>query len=434
MNQQHIHIELLLTGNEVLAGDTIDTNSALFGQGLAELGLKITRKLTVGDDLELLVDSLALQSKASDILIVNGGLGPTEDDLTALALSKAMGVPLVEYPEVLAFLKEWCQRRNIPLNAPNRKQAMLPQGLEIISNPEGSAAGFAAKLNDCLVICTPGVPSELRPMFGDSVLPMIKEALPAGYQKRTTLRWPCFGLGESTLQRLLTEQAPERPAGIELGFRVSRPLVEVKLTYAEPLGKEEQEFVDAAAKVLGAHLLADKPTTLAPLVVQLLQEQGKFITFAESCTGGSLAAQLTTVPGASQVFAQGIVSYANEVKTNLLGVSAEMLAEHGAVSEQVTLAMARGALASSGADCAIAVSGVAGPSGGSAQKPVGLVCIAWGSAADLRVETLYFPGDRAFFQEMVSAASLDLIRRFLLDCKEEPRYFIERRYRPDQET
>lgn len=428
---ENFRVELLLTGNEVLAGDTIDSNSAFIGHGLAELGLKVARKLTVGDDLESLVDSLTLQTKASDVLIVNGGMGPTEDDLTALALSQVMGVPLEEHAEALSMLEAWCAERNFPLNPANRKQAILPRGVELMPNSMGSAAGLVATVNDCLVLCTPGVPPELKAMFNEYLLSRIKSVLPKDFKPCTVLRWPCFGIGESSLQKMLGDELGERPEALELGFRYHKPLVEVKFSYRLPASAAVQAYLQRAATALAGHRLAETPTMLGPTVVDVLQRQNKQITFAESCTGGGLAACLTEVPGASNVFSQGVVSYANEVKTRLLGVSKDLLASHGAVSEEVALAMAKGALASSQADCVVAVSGIAGPSGGSKDKPVGLVCIAWGSVDDLRVETLYFPGHRVYFQQMVVAAGLDLVRRFLLGIEEQPRYFVERKYRPD---
>ena len=217
METQAPRIQLLLTGDEIMSGDTVDSNSAMIAQALAAFGLSVYRKVTVGDDRQLLQNELRALSKNADILIVNGGLGPTVDDLTAEVLAAAANCDITENPAARSHIEQWCARRNLTLNAANLKQALLPDGADIIDNPIGSAVGFQLVLNDCLVMCTPGVPSELRAMMG-TVLTNIEQRL-GSFQPVHTLRLQTFGLGESSAQQLIADAGIEWPAGVELGFR-----------------------------------------------------------------------------------------------------------------------------------------------------------------------------------------------------------------------
>jgi nicotinamide-nucleotide amidase len=418
-------IQLLLTGNEIMSGDTVDSNSAMIAQRLRETGLGVYRKVTVGDDVDLLQAELRELTQNADVLIVNGGLGPTVDDLTAQVLAQAAGVALVENKDAQAHIESWCSRRGAALNAANLKQAILPAGSTIIDNPIGSAVGFQLVVNDCLVICTPGVPSELRLMM-DIVLANIRQRL-GDFSCGEILRLQTFGLGESTAQQIIADAGIDWPEGVELGFRAGAPQMEIKLTTSAPeLAAEQQRCRSEIEALFGDHIIGDGDTTLAQRVLELLAREGKTITTAESCTGGLIASMLTRIAGSSAGFHAGYVTYADEIKRSVLGVRAETLSTHGAVSEQVVIAMARGALASSGADYAIAVSGIAGPDGGSEDKPVGTVWIAWGSADDIRTRGLCWPVERSLFQTMIAAAGLDMIRRMLLGLDSEPRYFSQR--------
>lgn len=421
-------VQLLLTGNEIMSGDTVDSNSAMIALRLAEIGLGVYRKVTVGDDSALLRRELLAMAAQADIIIINGGLGPTVDDLTAEILAAAAGVELTEHPEALAHLQDWCARRNLPLNAANRKQAQLPAGARIVPNPVGSAVGFELSLGRCRVICTPGVPGELRRML-DGIVGDLGRSL-ARPGQRHILRLQTFGLGESTAQQMISDALPAWPAAVELGFRAGAPQMEIKLAVANaadlPLRAQcEQQL----RQLFGDHIIGEGDTQLAARVLELLQAEGKTLTTAESCTGGLVASMLTRIPGSSAGFHAGFVTYANEIKTAVLGVRPETLAAHGAVSEEVVREMALGALQLSRADYAIAVSGIAGPDGGSADKPVGTVWLAWGSAGAMQTSCLLWPVERGLFQTMVAATGLDMIRRRLLGIASEPRYVSQRRAR-----
>ena len=418
-------VQLLLTGNEVMAGDTIDSNSAMIAQRLGEAGLQVYRKVTVGDDPVLLQEEIAKLSNSSDVVIVNGGLGPTVDDLTAEVLARAAGIELNEDLTARAHIEQWCLARGAAVNDANLKQAILPSGCEILDNPIGSAVGFQLLLNDCLVICTPGVPSELRLMM-DQVIANMQSQL-GHFESADVLRLQTFGLGESTAQQIIADARIDWPDGVELGFRAGAPQMEIKISIGRPeLAAQQQRCRNALETLFGDHIIGEGNTTLPERVLQLLDQQGKTITTAESCTGGLIASMLTRIPGSSSAFHAGYVTYANHIKQQELGVLTETLEQHGAVSEEVVVEMANGALKRSGADYAIAVSGVAGPDGGSEEKPVGTVWIAWGCDGDIRTRGLHWPVERTLFQTMIAAAGLDMVRRMLLGLNSEPRYFAQR--------
>ena len=416
-------IQLLLTGNELMSGHTIDSNSAMIAEFLSGKGYSIHRKVTVGDDpLELLADMKRL-CETGDILIMNGGLGPTLDDLTAQLLSDLTGKPLVENPIARRHLEDWCERRKSPLNHSNLKQAILPEGVEIIPNPTGSAVGFTMVYEDCLIICTPGVPSELRTMMEQTIVDTICKRHPND-QQIDTIRLQTFGLGESTLQEMVNHDYGEWPEQVELSFRAGIPLLEVKLIIHDLSHKViQQRCYQRLHELIGDFIIGEESTTLAESVVKLLQNSQTTITTAESCTGGLIASAITEIAGASTVFEAGFVTYSNRMKQQLVGVPELTLKTYGAVSEEVVIAMTNGALERSGADYGIAVSGVAGPGGGSAEKPVGTVWMAWGHKDNLRTRRMTLTTDRKRFQQMVTAITLDLIRRELLSLEPQPTYY-----------
>jgi len=424
-----MHVQLLLTGNELMTGDILDSNSAMIAQELMDLGLKVTKKVTVADDLTLLVNEINMMAEQADILIINGGLGPTIDDLTAQALAQAMNVNLTQHQDALSHLKHWCKERGATLNAPNLKQAQLPDGCQIIENETGSAVGFSVNHLNCTIYCTPGVPHELKSMLTKQIKNSIADQLPITLINEVT-RLQVFGLGESSLQKLIDEQLPDWPKTIELGFRAGMPLLEVKLTTSTKQGLELKPlWQNKLAQILGDHLLAEikeKPLSLAEHVLINLQNKGLTITTAESCTGGLIASMLTGISGSSKSFEAGFVTYSNKIKNTLLNVPEQLLEKYGAVSQQVAIAMAQGALIKSSADLVIAVSGIAGPDGGSEDKPVGTVWIAWGSKSNLQSQCLLLPLSRRYFQRYVASICLDLIRRQLLNSVQIPSYIIEK--------
>ncbi len=420
-------LDLLMTGNELMSGVTVDSNSALIARLLEPLNLRVGGKLAIGDDMEQLCAEIDRLAGMAEVLIVNGGLGPTSDDLTAEALARVAGVPLVQSEEAMRHLEQWCGRRGLALNAANRKQAFLPQGAVLIPNRVGSAVGFRLPHRGCEIVCTPGPPGELRPMLEEHILPWLAQRYPSREPVVIT-RFQLFGIGESSLQELIRREMPEWPAEVELGFRAGAPLLELKVSSFTAAAAEARRACEARLRELLADLVVGTgDLTLASRVVELLAARGEHVALAESCTGGLIASLITEVPGASRVFEAGYVVYANRIKARALGVAEATLEAHGAVSEQVVREMAAGALRESGAEHALAVSGIAGPDGGTPGKPVGTVWIAWGRAENIRARELYFPVARKLFQTMVAATALDLLRRDLEGITGEPRYFRERR-------
>lgn len=419
-------IALLLTGNELMTGDTVDSNSSRIAHALAPEGFDIAHKVTVGDDLDLIVAELEQLSTKYSAVIVNGGLGPTIDDLTAEALARLTATKLIENADANSHVIQWCDSRGIAANTANLKQTFLPAEATVLSNPIGSAVGFALNHNGSLILCTPGVPSELTAMLEGSVRQALLQAFPDA-TARLVRRLKLFGIGESAAQQALVDECPDWPKEVTVGFRAGAPLLELKLEVESeaflPLVEQcEKRLHDC----MGDFIVGENDDSLASVVIALLQQQSLKLTLAESCTGGLIAAQITEIAGASSVFEAGIVSYSNNIKQQILGVAPALLDQHGAVSEEVVMAMAQGALKVSSADCVIAVSGIAGPGGGSEEKPVGTVWIAWGSAENLQAHRFNYPVGRKLFQTMISAVGLDLLRRFLCGS-DRPDYFQRER-------
>ncbi len=426
MTGQDPRVQLLLTGNEIMSGDTVDSNSALIARRLGELAIGVHRKVTLGDDPALLTAELASMAADADLVIVNGGLGPTVDDLTAEILAAVAGVGIERHPTAVAHLETWCAARNLPLNDANMKQAMLPAGCTVLDNPIGSAVGFEMPVGDCRVICTPGVPGELAAML-DHIVDDLAARL-ARPVERDILRLQTFGLGESSAQQIIADNIPDWPEEVELGFRAGAPQMEIKLSVNRAADLPARDRCrEQLERLVGEHIIGEGDTLLAARVLELLRRDGLTLATAESCTGGLMASMLTRIPGSSEAFHAGFVTYSNAIKQAVLGVPEAVLAEHGAVSEAVVTAMAEGALARSGADYAIAVSGIAGPDGGSEDKPVGTVWLAWGDRQTIQTRCLLWPVERGLFQTMIAAAGLDMIRRRLLGIEGEPRYFRQRR-------
>lgn len=414
-------IALLLTGNELMSGDTVDSNSAMIATCLGDHGLEIAEKCTVGDDPTLLQSALARLAQQYPAVIVNGGLGPTRDDLTSEVIATLTDTELTENPEARAHVENWCARRRIAPNPANLKQAFVPAGCQLIHNPLGSALGFAINVKDCLVLTTPGVPSELEAM-----LPALVTHLEArvGGEARQILRLQTFGIGESSVEERIKKYADRWPNAVTLGFRAGMPQLELKLSVPSAAHLPAQEEALALLEEdFGDHILGKGSTRLAEKLQAVLRNQNKTMTTAESCTGGLIASMMVREPGSSAVLGTGFVTYANRAKRDQLGVASTTLKEHGAVSEPVVREMLLGALERSGADIGVAVSGIAGPGGGTEDKPVGTVWIAWGTRDDLRTHTTLVSGSRSLFQNIIAAACLDLMRRHLQELPSLPHYF-----------
>lgn len=410
-----MRIEALCTGDELLTGVTTDTNSTWFQQRLLELGSQVSRTTIVGDVREEILDALRTISARADVVLVSGGLGPTSDDLTAEVAAQAMGVSLVLHEGALAALRERFAVRGLTVTENNMKQVLVPAGSEVVLNPAGSAPMFILRLGKAVLFFLPGVPREYRALVQTAVLPRI-EALWAerGETSFRALRLlKTVFLPESHLDARVRPLQPLHPR-VTFGFRTHFPENHLKLM-AEGRTREEArealEAADAACRpLLGDHLFAVDDDTMAVVVGRQLLARRETLALAESCTGGRIADMLVDVPGVSAHFLGSAVCYANDLKERWVGVAHTTLVENGAVSQMVAAEMARGARRTAGSTWALSVTGIAGPDGGTAEKPVGTVFIGLDGADGSEVKAHRFHGDREWVRSASAYAALDWLR------------------------
>ncbi len=404
-------IAMISTGDEVLQGDIVDTNASWLSARLNEAGLRMSWRMTVADDRQALIDAFAYASERADAVIVNGGLGPTSDDLSAEAAAAALNEPLVEYSPWIAVIEEWHRSRGRPMPEANRKQALLPQSAQFIDNPVGTACGFSIQLNQAQLFFTPGVPSEFKQMIDGEILPQLQAK--AGAVQPDLLRWKTFGLSESHIAELL-EELP-LAEGAVLGYRSAIDGIEVKLKLESQAALAQQStLTELISSRLGDFVYARAAQSMAASLQQLMLENNATLAVAESCTGGLLASELVAISGSSAYFTGGVVSYSNVLKSALLAVPAAQIVEHGAVSTEVAVAMAKGAQAQTGAGFALATSGIAGPDGGSDEKPVGTVAFALATPVETYYQLLQLPNrGRNFVRQVAALIAIDMLRRHL---------------------
>ena len=412
-----MRIELINTGTELVLGDTINTNAAWLGQRLAALGLQVMRQ-TVVPDGAIIGEVLAEAAARAEVLVVTGGLGPTNDDVTRETTAGLLGLPLDLDEGVVGHLQAYFKQRGREVKAANLRQAMVPRGARVLENPFGTAPGLylpatlgAERGWHCHFFLLPGPPRELKPMMESQVEPVLKELQPA-LASRVVLYLKLTGIGESDIVEAIERDLEAMAAaGLEMGYCIGRGDVDVRLAGPEAAVRAGAALV---RERLGDFIVSEDRRVLEEVVVALLAQRGEWVATAESCTGGMIATRLTDVSGASGVFGAGYVTYANEAKVRELGVAAEMLMRHGAVSEPVARAMAEGCLRESGAQHALAVTGIAGPTGGSEEKPVGTVFVALASVGQETIcRRLFFPGARDRFKLLTSQAALEMLRRRL---------------------
>jgi nicotinamide-nucleotide amidase len=395
----HASAVILSAGTELTEGITQDTHVRFLGSELTSLGFAVRRGIQIPDDMALFREELGRAVRDAGLVIVTGGLGPTTDDLTREAIAEAAGVPLDFHPEAWEAIQARFTGRT--LSETNRKQALAPHGFTLLPNPNGTAPGFHGMIGAALVVALPGPPSELRPMFSRGVLPLIHERF--GAPGADDILWgTSLMVPESALEEEL--RACMRP-GVTWGTRFEEDRIVFSLR-GGARGDREALFEALVDRLGPVRIRAGETRPAQALTEALLARSGTLVT-AESCTGGLIAKYMTDLPGSSRVFWGGILSYSNDAKTRLLGVAEETLREQGAVSEQTVRAMAEGALASSGADVSIAVSGIAGPDGGTADKPVGTV---WLAAAlrdgECRAHLLRLSGARDMIRRRTAVAGM----------------------------
>ena len=405
-------VELLNTGSELLLGSVRDAHLSWFGKELFPLGLRITRQTTVPDGPP--IRSALLESfPRCEVLIVTGGLGPTTDDITRDLVAQVLGMKLLPHDDTLRRIQDLCCRRGFNFQPRMERQAMVPEGAIVLPNENGTAPGLHIRPVESVswssphIFLLPGPPRELRPMARTHLLPFL-EHFAAGGIRRSCRVYRVVGMGESRVESLIGLELSKR-GDLEVGYCARPNEVDFRLIGSPDVLNEVEPLL---LEVLGEHHVPGDETTLEEQVIALLCESGSTLATAESCTGGHLANRLTDVPGSSGAFLEGFITYSNKSKTDILGVPAELIGTHGAVSREVVLAMADGARERSGATYALATTGIAGPGGGSVEKPVGTVWMALSGRGMESVSWLEnLPMDRRTFKEAVSQSALARLRK-----------------------
>ena len=408
-----MRIEIINTGSELLLGSTLNTHGAWLGQELLGLGLRVQRLITVPDG-DPIRDELKQSIAVSDAVIVTGGLGPTSDDVTREATAEALGVDLIEDEHAVRCIEAFFMRLGREMTPSNLKQALHPVGADVLPNPNGTAPGVYVppRLGDsaCAIFLLPGPPHEMHAMYHAEVAPRLKALTdrPDDYGV-TNIKFS--GVGESSFQDKLDARLHEIN-GLEVGYCARPGELDLRLIGSE---SDRKVAADLAIETYPGQYINDDGRTLEGTVVGVLAERGKTLALAESCTGGRISSRITDVSGASAVFTHGFVTYANEAKVEMLGVDAGSIESYGAVSEEVAREMAEGALAKSGADIAVSITGIAGPTGGTDEKPVGTtwigVSVRDGGEVHTTTEKKFYPNGRGVFKQVAGQAVLMKILR-----------------------
>lgn len=413
-NQRSLRVEILAIGSELLTPYRLDTNSLYLTERLNDLGFEVSSKTIVGDDWDNLVLHIRQALANADLILACGGLGPTADDRTIDVFACALERKLVLNRNILKHIQERFRRRGIPMPAANRKQAYLIQGALPLPNRNGTAPGQCLETGAKTIVLLPGPPHELKPMFEDSVWPRLSKKK-RGFLERTVLK--ITGLTESMVETRISDLYPHDD-DLKVTVLASPGQIEVHLTSFSPKSsahaeKRILELREAIKARLQENIFSESNEELEEVIGRLLRNKRQTLAVAESCTGGLLSHRLTNVPGSSDYFLEGVIAYSNAAKIDLLGVSSTLVEAHGAVSRLVARAMARGIRKRAGADYGLAVTGIAGPSGGTPAKPVGLVytALAWEGGAEIR-KNLY-PGKREQVKSQSSQKALDMLRRHL---------------------
>lgn len=407
--------EIIAIGSELLTPTKTDTNSLWLTEKLNEIGIEVKLKTIVGDDRSRLEETIRDALKRSDIVLSTGGLGPTEDDITRTVSAQAVGRELVYLEELEQDLRDRFKRWGREMPEINKRQAFIVDGAEVLPNPNGSAVGMLIEIENKIFGILPGPPRENQPMFTNFILPKLREKAGEIYVKRRLLR--VSGIGESAVDEAI---APiyKSYSNVETSILFNKSEIELHLSAQSKSETEADAILDELAnkitEKLGIAVFAMKGEKMEEVIGNLLKEHKKTLSIAESCTGGLVGRRVTEVSGSSDYFIEGAICYANEAKIRSLSVPKELIEKHGAVSAEVAEAMARGMREKSQTDYAISVTGIAGPSGGTEEKPVGLVFIGYADETQAKSFKILLPGDRYLIRWRASQAALDYLRRQLL--------------------
>jgi nicotinamide-nucleotide amidase len=409
-------IGILTIGNELMNGRIADTNSSFIAREMNLQGWQVETMMSVGDDFETIKTRLHYLLTFTDAVICTGGLGPTADDITTAAVAKAFDLPLYTDEKVLACLKELFIRFNLRWTDNNAKQAVFPQGAEVIPNPVGTAAGFVLPVQEKLVFVIPGVPSETYRMLPEGVIPVLRRYFPQPVRHSIKQTIKSFGLGEGTVDQRLADVNFDA-LGVSVGFYPVFPenhlVLIARSDSLEQAEKNMQKAVDEVTARLSDSIFGYSEKTLEEIIAEALTEKRLTIAVAESCTGGLIANRLTDVPGSSVYFERGLVTYSNEAKIQLLGVPPEIIEQHGAVSEETARLMAEGVRRIAKTALGLSSTGIAGPTGGSKEKPVGTVYVALADGAQTICRHYAYRWDRKRNKLVSSEAALFLLKNYL---------------------
>ncbi|WP_039764480.1 competence/damage-inducible protein A [Caldicellulosiruptor sp. F32] len=407
--------EIICVGTELLLGQIMNTNAQYLSQRLASLGIDLYFQTTVGDNLNRLKSAIDIALKRSDILIFTGGLGPTSDDITKEAVCEYFGKKLILNQEVLNKIEEYFKHRGVKMPEINKKQAYVPEGSIILENRHGTAPGLIIEKDGKIAILLPGPPFEMQPMFEEYVVPYLEKFSKEKIYSRV-LKF--IGIGESSIEERLSELIHNQ-SDPSLALYAKPFEVELRISTKksdEAVAKDILDQMESKIRaLLGEYIYGIDNQTLEEVVVEMLMQKGLKVSVAESCTGGLICNKITNVPGASNVFDRGFITYSNEAKVKELGVSEETLKNFGAVSHEVAKQMAQGALRNSLADVAISTTGIAGPTGATKTKPVGLVYIGVATKNYIDSFEFRFSGDRLRIKETASKAALDILRKTIIN-------------------
>lgn len=410
-------VELVSVGTELLLGNIVNTNARYLSEKCAMLGLSVYYQTTVGDNEERLAEVIKTALNRSDIVILNGGLGPTEDDLTKETCAKVMGLPLVTDQHTEERLKEYYKgRKKEDLPESNWKQAVIPEGAVVFDNGNGTAPGLVVEQNGKTVILVPGPPNELYPMMEKQICPYLQKN---NEEVILSQMVKICGFGESKVEEMILDLI-DKQTNPTLATYAKQGEVHLRVTARAATEEEAKKLLKPMVKEIKkrfgeAVYTTDEKETLTDVVVKLLKKHELTVTTAESCTGGLLAGTLVGVPGVSEVFREGFVTYSNKAKRKLLDVSKSTLKKYGAVSAQTAKEMAKGGVFATDADICVAITGLAGPDGATPEKPIGLVYIACYMNDKVHVEEFRFKGDRQKIRERSVVQALDVLRRSILE-------------------
>jgi len=408
--------EIITIGDELLIGQTIDTNSAWIGAELSMAGFDIHRKTSIHDNRPDILNALSQAKGRSDVVIITGGLGPTSDDITKPALCEFFNTSLVMNEEVLSMIETMMRRRNFPMNENNRRQAEVPESCTVLTNAAGTAPGMWFEKEGTIFVSLPGVPAEMKHIMNRHVLPELKKQFTSQVIIHRNIM--TYGAPEARLAEILTDFEAGLPGYIRLAYLPSSGIIKLRLTGTgtdhKTIGDSVEEQVRRLYAIIPDLIYGENEESLEMAVGRLLREKKRTLCTAESCTGGNIAHLITSVPGCSDYYSGSVIAYANRIKTLLPGIGDELIEKHGAVSEQVVKAMADGARGFLGTDFSVATSGIAGPDGGTVDKPVGTLWTAVASGAETVAEMHTFGTDRLINITRFSLVALNLLRKQII--------------------